>query len=51
MKLEDSLPCSKQTTTCLYREPDESIPHPHILFTRNPFQNYPNWSFPFRFTN
>jgi len=29
---EGSLPCSQEPATCSYSEPDESSPHPHILF-------------------
>jgi hypothetical protein len=32
METVNSLPCSQQTATGFYREPDESSPHPHALF-------------------
>jgi len=32
METEGSLPCSQQTDTCPYHEPDESSSQPPILF-------------------
>jgi len=31
MEPEVSLPCSQETATGLYPEPDASIPHPHTI--------------------
>jgi len=35
-------PCSQQSTTGLYRKPDESSPHPDTLFLNVVFQYYPS---------
>jgi len=35
-------PCSQQSTTGLYRKPDESIPHPDIAFLLVEFHYYPS---------
>jgi len=32
MEPEGLLPCSKQSATAPHSEPNESSPHPHILF-------------------
>jgi len=32
MYSEDSLPFSQNSTTGIYREPEESKPHPHTLY-------------------
>jgi hypothetical protein len=32
MELKESLPCLQETTTDSYPEPNESIPHPYMLF-------------------
>jgi hypothetical protein len=40
IKLENSLPCSKQPITGSYTEPDLSAPHPPILILQDHFHDY-----------
>jgi hypothetical protein len=43
MESEDSLSCSQDIFTDLYPEPEESIPHQHILLLEHLFLYY-SWS-------
>jgi hypothetical protein len=36
METEGSLPCSQESATCPYPEPNESNPHPQTLFPLDP---------------